>query len=183
MSSLNYWLSDTHAALAKPHTMLGVEGLLVQIPGADGIWVEQAFYARRDFKGEGGRFDIVVEYDVGHPSNKQNGFTMRSDFNGVSGPLDLVQAVKYWPELAHLVKWHLSCEGEPLHYVENTKYFASQGKLEVARECALWLDAPEEVLTGPPMVLERALKDRRKALVDEFKETLAATGLLFTAPQ
>lgn len=180
---MNYFLRGPGEKLAKPHTLLGIEGLLVQIPGPNGLWVSQQFVAAREFKKQGGLFELTIEYDRGHPSNTQNGFTMRFNFDGVTGPLDIEMAVKFWPELAHLVKWHLSCEGEPLHYIANTKYWAAQGNLEYARKGALWLDAPEEILTGPPMVLERALKDRRKALVDEFKEALAATGLLFTAPQ
>lgn len=32
---------------------------------------------------------------------------------------------KYFPEFAHLIKWHLCSSDEPMYYIENTLYFAS----------------------------------------------------------
>lgn len=32
---------------------------------------------------------------------------------------------KYFPEFAHLIKWHLCNSDAPMHYIENTLYFAS----------------------------------------------------------
>lgn len=176
--SHNNFLISSHFLLAQPHNMLGVDGLLVRVPTAEGLWEAQHFTASRDFKGAGGRFDIIVEYDRGHVANKENSFTVRGNFDGVTGPLDIEWAVKYWPELAHLVKWHLSSDGVPLYYIENTLYLAANGKYEHARKIAMWLDAPEELLRGEGCYLEVSLRERLPALKEQFREELAATGLL-----
>lgn len=178
---MNIFMKTHLRHLAVPHTMLGVEGLLVRIPAKDGLWDVQQFTASRDFKGEGGRFDITVEYDRGHTSNKSNGFGMRRSFDGISGPLDIELAVKYWPELAHLIKWHLSSEGVPMYYIENTLYLAANGKFEQARQSCHWLDAPQELLEGAGCYIEVALRDRLPAMKLQFREDLAATGLLLNS--
>lgn len=176
-----YFLEDRYALLAQPHNMCGVEGLLVRTPALNGLWEEQSFHASRDFKGQGGKFDIVVEYTRGHKANTSNHFSMRLNFDGVTGPLGIEMAVKHWPELAHLVKWHLSSEGVPMYYFENTLYQGALGQPELARRCAHWPDAPDQILLGAPVKLEAALAARLPALQEEFFTDLAATGLLLNS--
>jgi hypothetical protein len=171
----NYWISPTDREKGEPFTLLGIEGHLIKVPSADGIWDRQEFYARREFK-PGGCFDILLRYDRGPKQNTSNSFSIVRDFGNVSGPLSIEEAVQYWPELAHLVKWHLSSEGEPLYYIENTLYWVEQGKLELARKCCHWLDATDEQLTHP--LLREALAARLPALQQQFRDELAATGLL-----
>ncbi len=47
---------------------------------------------------------------------------------------------KYFPEYAHLIKYHLCSEDGPLHYVANTTYHMKQGALQYARSCAIGED-------------------------------------------
>jgi len=174
---MNYWMKSSDISKAKPHTLCGIPGHLIQVAGADGLWERQEFFASREFKKEGGRFDICIAYERGHPSNKANHFSMRYNFDGVSGPLGIEEAVKFWPEIAHLVKWHLCADGVPMYYIENTLYRAAVGDLELARKTALWLDAPEHLMLGAPVYLEVALRERLPALQQKFRDDLAATGL------
>lgn len=174
---MNYWMKSSDMSKAKPHTLCGIPGHLIQVAGANGLWERQEFFAHREFKGEGGLFDICIAYEQGHPSNKANHFGMRRNFDGVSGPLGIEEAVKYWPEIAHLVKWHLCEDGVPMYYIENTLFLAGNSKFEQARQSALWLDAPEELLRNESCYLEVALRDRLPALQQQFREDLAATGL------
>ena len=184
---MNYFMKTNHRHLAVPHTMLGIEGLLVSIPAKNGLWTVQEFTASRVFKGEGGRFDICIRYDLGDPHNTQNAFAMIGDFDGVTGPLtfhgtrfNLRQCEKYWPELAHLEKWHLCSDGVPWHYIANTLYHAREGNFALARQTAAWDDAPEEILAGESCYLEVALRERLPALQEQFRTDLAATGMKLT---
>lgn len=168
-----------------PHTLLGIEGELTAVPAGNGLWETQAFTAQREFKNRGGVFYIKVSYDKGHISNLCNGFTMIRSFDGVSGPLEKEECEEFWPELLHLVSWHLSSEGEPLHYLSNTLFWAAKGHtgLGAARRCAKWPDAPESLLLGAPNVLKAALIERLPALQKQFRDDLAATGLAFTSQE
>ena len=174
---MNYFMKTNHRHLAVPHTLLGMEGLLVSIPAKDGLWEIQQFTASREFKGDGGKFDLIISYDKGDPSNSLNHFSVCRDFAGVTGPLGIEQAVKFWPELAHLVKWHLCSDGEPMYYIENTLYLAANGKFEQARQYCHWLDAPQELLEGAGCYIEVALRERLPAMREEFRKDLAAIGL------
>jgi hypothetical protein len=160
-----------------PHTLLGIEGVLVQVEGENGLWKDQLFVAYRDFKGQGGRFEICISYDKGAAANTSNYFAITRDFDGVTGPLGEEQAREFWPEIAHLVKWHLCEDGVPLHYIANTLYHAGEGNFALARSSANWDDAPEELLKGEGCYLEVALRERLPALQTQFREELAATGL------
>lgn len=166
--------------LTRPFTLLGIEGQLVQTPGKGGLWVQQAFMATREFKGQGGLFHIMVSYDRGHESNTKNHFAIVGDFDGSTGFMKEEECAKFWPELEHLVTWHISTEGEPFHYVANTLYYAQQGELDKARWTARWPDAPEGVMFGSPEALEQALLERLPYLKEEFRQVLEATGLGFT---
>lgn len=164
-------------SIAVPHTLLGIEGLLSRKSAGGTLWEPQMFVAYRDFPGKGGRFEVCISYARGHLSNLSNTFVIVRDFDGVTGPMDIEQATEFWPELAHLVKWHLSSDGEPMHYLDNTLYWAAQGNTEFARKTAKWLDAPESVILGEPSVLAQALRDRLPSLQQQFRDDLAATGL------
>ncbi|QBJ04471.1 hypothetical protein HOV23_gp102 [Pseudomonas phage Lana] len=171
---MNYFQSGSDKVTA--FTLLGIEGQLAQVPGDNGLWVKQSFFARREFK-PGGRFDIEISYDRGHHSNTGNSFGMRRDFDGVSGPLMEPEVSKHWPELAHLVKWHLCSDGVPMYYIENTLYWVKAGKLDVARRHCMWPDAPEDLLKGEACYLEVALRERLPQLQQQFRDDLAASGL------
>lgn len=100
------------------------------------------------------------------------------------------EIARYFPELAHLIPWHIVDEGGPLHYVANTCYHASNRDhrgllardLDAARRCAVWPDAPEALLTGPREDLEAALKARLPALIADFRAAMDACGFVWSAP-
>lgn len=159
------------------HTLLGIEGHISRKAGPKGLWEEQVFLATRDFKGKGGVFSICIRYDRGHYTNKQNGFAITRNFDGVSGPLGEEQCAEFWPELLQLVKWHLSSEGVPMHYLENSLYQGALGKADVARRCCLWPDAPDGLVLGAPNKFERELNKRLPWLQEQFFNDLKATGM------
>lgn len=159
------------------HTLLGIEGHMSKKQGPKGLWEHQVFLASREFKGKGGKFDIMVRYDRGHVSNRSNGFAITRNFDGVTGPLGTEECAEFWPELLHLVKWHLSSEGVPMHYLENSLYQGALGKADVARRCCLWPDAPDGLVLGAPNKFELELNKRLPWLQEQFFNDLKATGM------
>ena len=112
------------------------------------------------------------------------------------------EVARHFPEIAHLIKWHLCSTGGPLHYVANTVYLAGdrdhnglkagetrgmvkrervrvgEGKerqLEAARSSAVWPDATAEELTAPG--LTERLEERLAALLADFRADVEAFGL------
>tara|TARA_Y100000310_G_scaffold112119_1_gene110545 strand:- start:59 stop:526 length:468 start_codon:yes stop_codon:yes gene_type:complete len=85
------------------------------------------------------------------------------------------EVVKHFPELAHLIKWHLSSTDGPMHYVANTVYWAEQGSYDNARSSAVWPDATDEELTAPN--LKERLEERLPALLADFRADVEAFGM------
>ncbi len=95
---------------------------------------------------------------------------------------------RYFPELAPLIKWHLTSTDGPMHYYENTVYHAGDrdcwGKpgmkkreLDFARECAVWPEATDDELTAPG--LELRLQARLPALLADFRAAVESIGLIY----
>ena len=82
---------------------------------------------------------------------------------------DVVRRV--FPELSHLIKWHLTSTDGPLYYHENTMYWVSQGNLDYARSCAVWPDAELSDFT------HEALNARFATLMESFRHDITAQGL------
>jgi hypothetical protein len=62
-------------------------------------------------------FSITLDaYRAGKP---------KTDSNAIMGGCCHDEVEQYFPELAHLIKWHLCSTDEPLHYLANTMYHAS----------------------------------------------------------
>ena len=87
---------------------------------------------------------------------------------------------EHFPELAHLIRWHLVSTEGPMHYVANTTYFASATDwkgdpqtpdLEAARRAANWPDATLEQLQS-----EEALTARLDNLLAEFRQAVESAG-------
>ena len=85
---------------------------------------------------------------------------------------DLV--TKHFPELAPLIKWHLTSTDGPLHYVANTVYHAEQGKLDYARESAVAPDATLAELSDESWLLARL-----PALMVEFRAAVESLGFVY----
>jgi hypothetical protein len=81
---------------------------------------------------------------------------------------------KVFPEIKHLIKWHLVSSDSPMHYIANTTYHASQGALDYARNTAIWPDATLEQLLD-----KDALQARLPALMSEFRKDVEEFGFTF----
>lgn len=73
------------------------------------------------------------------------------------------EIAKHFPELRKYIKWHLTSEDGPLHYIANTVYWAEQGNLEYARSCAVAPDATLDQLAD-----KEWLQARLPGLLEEF---------------
>ncbi len=60
-----------------------------------------------------------ISYEVCYPNKKGN-----NRYLGACGCLH-DEIIKHAPEFAHLIKWHLVSEHEPLHYIANSLYHAA----------------------------------------------------------
>jgi hypothetical protein len=85
---------------------------------------------------------------------------------------DLV--TEHFPELAPLIKWHLTSTDGPLHYVANTVYHAEQGELDYARESAVAPDATLAELSDESWLLARL-----PALMVEFRAAVESLGFVY----
>lgn len=96
--------------------------------------------------------------------------------------------IKHIPELAPYVKWHLTSSAGPMHYIENTAYWAGKrggcnGKpgdppnLDFARSTAVWPEATDEDLTAPG--LEDRLRVRVPTLLEEFQQAMESLGFTY----
>lgn len=61
-------------------------------------------------------FSVTMDaYEAGKP---------HTDYNYIMGSCCHDVIVKYFPKLAHLIKWHLTSTDGPMHYIANTMYHA-----------------------------------------------------------
>lgn len=114
--------------------MLGVAGTLTRSPGSCGIWIAQKWKSeRRTAVVDGQKVLAIVEVRFDDECrNGHNSFSITChgwydhyksrdwDFGGCCH--EIAEAV--FPELAHLIKWHLTSSKGPMHYVANTLYLA-----------------------------------------------------------
>ena len=114
------------------------------------------------------------------------------------------EVVQYFPQLAHLIKWHSTSSDGPLHYIENTMFWLgyrgwcngklnSPPNLQFARETAVWPDLPEsyvadydaDIYFSPEKLINRAteidlnLKARLPELLAEFRKDMEALGFTY----
>ncbi len=133
-----------------PKAILGVPGTLIarSTPGASTWSVQKWTSERRTLKGHGPGVTIRAEIRFDDSCrNGHNSFGMTAEilqhgreYMGGCCHDEIVQA---FPELAGLIKWHLTSSDGPMHYIANTVYHASNrdhhGKL--AGEPWAWADA------------------------------------------
>ena len=120
-----------------------------------------------------------VRYDD-RCSNGHNTFAITGEINRPNrqdceacGMLhDEIQAT--FPELAPLLKWHLTSSDGPMHYVANTRYWAEQGNLEYARHSAVWPEASLDDLKD-----EQKLRNRLPELLKDFRNAIKFLGFTF----
>jgi hypothetical protein len=141
---------------------------------------------------------VTVRYD----DSLQNGANELSVTGTIRGPgVDVGGCVhgdiaEHFPELSHLVPWHLCSSDGPLHYIDNTVYLAGdrdcwglakgevgrggrvgtgkERELDEARQSAIWPDATDDDLTSPG--LADRLRARLPALLAEFRRVIEEFG-------
>jgi hypothetical protein len=85
---------------------------------------------------------------------------------------DLVAA--HFPELAPLIKWHLTSTDGPMYYVADTVYHAQKGRLDYARRSAITPDATLAELGDEEWLLARL-----PALMVEFRAAVESLGFVY----
>jgi hypothetical protein len=83
------------------------------------------------------------------------------------------EIAKHFPEFKHLIKWHLMSSDQPMHYVANSLYHASNRDYNGARSSAIWGDATIEDFT------EEKLLARLPKLIEDFKKDIEAIGFIY----
>ena len=149
---------------------------------------KQHFAKQVDIDGKDCEMTVQVRFDD-QCGNGHNTFAITADIRGrhlfalelqhMGGCLhDEIR--EHFPELAHLIRWHLVSTEGPMHYVANTTYFASATDwkgdpqtpdLEAARRAANWPDATLEQLQS-----EEALTARLDNLLAEFRQAVESAG-------
>lgn len=131
-----------------PLTMLGVPGRLTHAtvkPGqAPGLWFKQRWISESrpcDTYEPGARIRAEIRFDD-ELGNGHNSFAVTGDIYGnavkrrgiytrewIAGGCCHDEIARAFPELAHLIRWHLFDSTGPMHYIANTVYHAG------ARDC------------------------------------------------
>lgn len=125
----------------------------------------------------------TIKYDD-RCGNGHNTFTITCAIRDTKGIWDSYgccheKFAQFYPEYAHLIKWHLCSSDGPLYYIENTLYHASKGNFESARATAIWQDATDEELSLPSEVLKVRLLQRLPKLMEEFRRDVESLGFVY----
>jgi hypothetical protein len=140
--------------MEKAHSIHGVNGTLTTVweagARAPGCFVKQKWVseARKiSGYGAGGVIRVSIHYDD-ECRNKHNSFAIKASvYTDRSRRLNDIEAggclhediARVFPELAHLIQWHLFDANGPMHYVANTIYHATNwadSRYEPGAPCA-----------------------------------------------
>lgn len=114
----------------SPVSIFGVEGRTFGVVSADnGRILNQRIKAMRSYKEGRNEYRITVELRFDDECrNGHETFAITADIreNGLEymGGCCHDEIAQHFPELAHLIKWHLVSTDGPLHYIANTLYHA-----------------------------------------------------------
>jgi len=86
---------------------------------------------------------------------------------------------QHFPELAHLIKWHLVSTDGPLHYIANTLYHLEKGNLEYARSSAVYGALCLDTLVNVENMDEQFLLNRLPELLKEFQRIVEQLGFAY----
>lgn len=116
------------------HSIAGVPGRMRLRARDEQLWDTQKWSASRTFREDGITKTIVAEVRFDDScKNKHNSFSITGH---VINPTRLGKdnwdrcgclhddIAKYFPQLKHLIKWHLCSTDSPMHYVANAVYLA-----------------------------------------------------------
>jgi len=204
--------------MEKKHSINGVNGRYWVIKNA-GVRADHCHDAQkwisetRPIEGYGEPAFLRVE--IRHDDSCKNGhnsFSITGEIKDkfgrdISGGCLHDDIVSVFPELAHLIKWHLSSTDGPMHYIANTLFWLGyQGycggelkdppNLEFARNTAVWPDMPETLIcpfelrilkVGESKAEKQALadsvadklKNRLNALLEGMKSDIEGIGFEF----
>lgn len=156
---------------------------------------EQKRLLRKKFSRDG--VSYVLKVEVRHDDSCKNGhnsFSVTGELYGSdrseSGGCIHEEIAEHFPELRHLIKWHLCSTEGPLHYIANTVFLAGdrdhwgkagqkERELDAARRTAIWPDATDEQLCSGEEELTAMLKARLPALLEEFRRDIEAFGFIY----
>lgn len=81
---------------------------------------------------------------------------------------------KYFPELKHLIKYHLMNANAPTYFFENAQYHAKEGNLKSAQKCAFWDSASLDDILDDAKMLDHLAK-----IMPEFKTEVLKLGMVW----
>lgn len=156
--------------------MLGVPGKWthkLKPSGDRALWYRQHFdtaVRNIDYYDEDASIALTLRFDD-DPENKHNTFSVVGDIwkRGYLRTSDLGNlrcgsihddAAKYFPELAGLIKWHLTSSDGPMHYIANTLYHAGDRDHHGKR-------------AGEPWAWDRAVRFAGNPIVHKLRDSFA----------
>ncbi len=141
------------------------------------------------YKGKLCRITVKLRYDD-ECDNGYNTFSITgtigelSEYTGryhtvISGCIHK-EIEKYFPELKHLIKWHLCSSDGPLHYIANTRYWVSKNNIEYAKKSTIWGTTKFDTDSNLKLLDDEGfLKHRLPLLLQAFKEIIETIGFVY----
>lgn len=139
----------------------------MNLPQSTLVYDQKIFFEKETNEG---KVKVHIRYDD-ECGNGHNSFSMVACAYNWSCPAGHPSTDKlfrtYFPHLQKYRKWHLCSSDGPIHYIENTIYWAKVPNLKNARSCAIWPDATLQELKSPAALLMRLPR-----LLEEFKRDM-----------
>lgn len=149
----------------------------------------KTFTKKINYEGKDCTMSVTLRYDDacnnGHNTFSITGRIKGGEYNRYGYEIDMAGCIhneikKYFPEFAHLIKWHLCESQQPMYYIENTLYLATDKRdFNTARKSAIWEDATDMELSQPREELEKLLLKRLPKLMEEFRHDIEALGFTY----
>lgn len=153
---------------------------------ADGRILNQKIIASKSYREDGKNYRITAtlrfddECKNGHETFSITGDIIQGKHFEAGGCIH-DDISHHFPQLVPLIKWHLVSTDGPMHYIANTIYHVQQGRLDYARDTAVWPEATDAELLATN--LKDALIARLPALLEKFKADMLAAGFLWPSDQ
>lgn len=91
---------------------------------------------------------------------------------------------KYFPELKHLIKWHLTSSDGPMYYKANSLYWKQQGNVDHMKKTIVFGAAPNVDTDKTPenmddVEFDKYLEFRLPELIHNFKRDIENLGFVY----
>ena len=148
----------------------------------------QTFTKKINYDGTDCTMSVTLRYDDecnnGHNTFSITGCIKGGKYGRYGYEIDMAGCIhdeikKYFPEFAHLIKWHLCSSDGPLYYLENTLYWVKKENLEYAKSTAIWQKASDDEFKCNQVELTRKLLNRLPDLMKEFRKDIEALGFIY----